>query len=121
MIGWKAPSVVGLEEPETALHPAAAEALLEAMRGSSRSVQILATSHGADLLDNSAVPLEAIFPVVTEDGRTWIGPLDDPARSVIEDGLFTAEELLRMDQLQPDPRASMIRKVNLFDGMAGTA
>ena len=120
MIGWGAPSVVGLEEPETALHPAAAEALLEAMRGSSRSVQVLATSHGADLLDNFTIPQEAILPVVTEDGSTRIGPLDDAASSAIDKCSFTAGELLRMDQLQPHPHWAKIQKVNLWGGMAGS-
>ena len=121
MIGWRAPSVVGLEEPETALHPAAAEALLEAMRGSSRRVQILATSHGADLLDNFAIPLDSIFPVATEKGDTWIGPLDDASRSAIDKRSFTAGELLRMDQLQPNPYRARIDRANLFGGMAGSA
>ncbi|WP_419166743.1 AAA family ATPase [Candidatus Palauibacter sp.] len=120
MIGWGAPSVVGLEEPETALHPAAAEALLEAMRGSSRSVQILATSHGADLLDNFTIPQDAILPVVTENGNTRIGPLDAAARSAIDARSFTAGELLRMDQLQPDPHWAKIEEVNLWGGIAGT-
>lgn len=120
MIGWEAPSVVGLEEPETALHPAAAEALLEAMRSSSRSVQILATSHGADLLDNFTIPQEAILPVVTEDGSTRIGPLDDAVRSAIDARSFTAGELLRMDQLHPDPNRTTIERVNLWGGKAGT-
>ncbi|MCY4372479.1 MAG: AAA family ATPase [Spirochaetaceae bacterium] len=121
MIGWRAPSVVGLEEPETALHPAAAEALLEAMRGSSHRVQILATSHGADLLDNFAIPQDAILPVVTEGGNTWIGPLDDASRDAIDRRRFTAGELLRIDLLQPDPHMAKIGKVNLWSGMAGAA
>ncbi|WP_420463142.1 AAA family ATPase [Candidatus Palauibacter sp.] len=119
--GGRAPSVVGLEKPETVLYPAAAEALLEALRGSSRKVQILATSHGADLLDNFAVPQDGILPVATEDGDTWIGPLDDAARSAIDARSFTAGELLRMDQLQPDPRAAKIGRVNLWSGMAEAA
>ena len=119
MIGWRAPSVVGIEEPETALHPAAAEALLEAMRSSSRDVQIFATSHGADLLDHFTIPQEAILPVVTEDGNTRIGPLDDAASSAIDKRSFTAGELLRLDKLQPHPHWADIEKVNLWGGMAG--
>jgi predicted ATPase len=119
MIGWGAPSVVGVEEPETALHPAAAEALMEAMRSGSRNVQVLATSHGADLLDNFTIPQDSIFPVVTENGSTRIGPLDAAASSAIDKRSFTAGELLRMDQLQPHPHWAEIKKVNLWGGMAG--
>jgi hypothetical protein len=36
---------------------------------------------------------------------TQIGPLDEAGRSVLKDKLFTAGELLRQNQLAPDPEA----------------
>ena len=48
-------SLVGLEEPETALHPAAAGVLFDAMREASASVQVVATTHSADLLDKKEI------------------------------------------------------------------
>ena len=51
---WQRPKVplVGVEEPEIALHPAAALVLLEAIREASRTTQILVTSHSPELLDD---------------------------------------------------------------------
>lgn len=121
ILGGRVPSVVGLEKPDAVLYPAAAEALLEALRGSSRGVQILATSHGSDLLDNFAIPPDAILPVVTEDGDTRIGPLDGASRTAMEARRFTAGELLRIDQLQPDPNAATTGRASLWSGMAEAA
>lgn len=98
------PLVVGLEEPETALHPAAAEVLLDSLREASESRQILVTSHSPDLLDRGGVTDAEILAVVSERGETRIGAIDEASRSVLRDGLFGAGELLRMDQLRPEVR-----------------
>ena len=97
------PSLVGIEEPEGALHPGAAGALVEALSDASERVQVLVTSHSADLLDNDAIREGSILAVASRHGRTTIGPLDRAGRSVLHKRLFTAGELLRMDQLQPGP------------------
>jgi hypothetical protein len=39
------------------------------------------------------------------DGATVIGQVDDTGRSVLRDRLFTAGELLRLDQLVPSDEA----------------
>ena len=95
-------SLVGIEEPETALHPVAVEALLDAMSEASESKQILATSHSADLLDNKEITADMLLAVVSEDGVTKIGPIDAVSRSVIQDRLYTAGELMRQNQIMPD-------------------
>ena len=97
------PSLVGIEEPEGALHPGATGALVEALSDASEHVQVLVTSHSADLLDNDAIRESAILAVASRHGKTMIGPLDRAGRSVLHKRLFTAGELLRMDQLRPDP------------------
>lgn len=99
--------LVGIEEPEIALHPAAAGVLLDALLDASADAQILVTSHSPDLLDNQAVPDNSVLAVVSEHGDTAIGPLDEAGRSALRDHLYTAGELLRMDQLRPDPALSM--------------
>lgn len=43
--------LVGIEEPETALHPAAFAALREALQRASEQTQVLVTSHSPDLLE----------------------------------------------------------------------
>jgi predicted ATPase len=109
-------SLVGIEEPESALHPAAAGILLDSLREASTHTQVIITSHSADLLDNDEIPTDAILAVALDNGGTTIGPLDDVGRSVLRDHLFTAGELLRQDQLRPS-EASVAGgdRVQIFD------
>lgn len=95
--------LVGIEEPEVALHPAAAGILTDSLQDASEHAQILVTSHSPDLLDDETIPDESILAVVAEHGETHIGLLDEAGRSALSDHLYTAGELLRMDQLRPDP------------------
>jgi len=104
------PLLIGLEEPEMALHPAAASVLLSALREGARHCQILVTSHSPDLLDNSDIPTDALLAVENQDGLTRIGVIDAAGREVLRDKLFTPGELLRQNQLAPDQ--STISDVN---------
>ena len=106
--------LVGIEEPEGALHPAAAGVLTDVLLEASERVQVVVTSHSAELLDRDTIPLESILAVVSEDGETRLAPLDDTGRTMLRDHLFTAGELLRLDQLTPDPELSTPRQLNLF-------
>lgn len=113
------PKLIGLEEPEMALHPAASAVLLAALRQASQDSQILVTSHSPDLLDNDDIPPESIFAVDNVDGVTQIAGIDPAGRQTLRDKLFTPGELLRQNQLAPDP-AQLIevkneRQLNLFD------
>jgi predicted ATPase len=96
------PLLIGLEEPEMALHPAAASVLLSALREGARRCQVLVTSHSPDLLDNPDIPTDALLAVDNIDGLTRIGPIDLAGRNVLRDKLFTPGELLRQNQLTPD-------------------
>ena len=108
------PRLVGIEEPEIALHPAAAEVLVDALQDAAEHAQVFVASHSPDLLDNHVIPDESILAVVAEDGETKIGSLDHPGRSALRDRLFTAGELLRMDQLRPDPDSASPGQIELF-------
>lgn len=107
--------LVGIEEPEVTLHPAAAGVLFDAMAEASGWVQVLATSHSGDLLDRDDFPTDAIRAVVSDDGRTVIGPIDEAGRKTLRDKLFTAGELLRGDQLAPDDKARDLADIADFD------
>ncbi|MDX2298409.1 MAG: AAA family ATPase [Xanthomonadaceae bacterium] len=100
-----APTVIGIEEPETALHPAASAALREVLVYAADHTQVLVTSHSPDLLDDRGIDADAILAVVSEEGETRIAPLDDASRQVLREHLFSAGELLRMNQLAPDRKA----------------
>jgi predicted ATPase len=114
--------LIGIEEPEAALHPAAAGVLTDGLRDAAEYSQVLVTSHSPDLLDDDDIPEGAILAVVSEDGETRIGPLDGAARSVLKDHLYTAGELLRMNQLQPDPETSRLSpdQIELFGAADST-
>jgi predicted ATPase len=100
--GKKPPLLIGLEEPEMALHPAAAAVLLAALREASRSCQILVTSHSPELLDNADIHADSILAVENQDGITAVGSLDQANVGILRDKLFTAGELLRQNQLAAD-------------------
>lgn len=96
------PMLVGIEEPETALHPAASAALREALTRASGQTQVIVTSHSPDLLDDQDLGPEAFLAVISEGGETGIAPLDGASRETMRHQLFSAGELLRLNQLAPD-------------------
>ena len=93
--------LVGIEEPETALHPAALKVILDCMREASQTRQVVVTTHSTDLLDDPDIPTEAILAAEMVNGETIIGPVDDVGRQALKERLFTPGELLRMGQLAP--------------------
>lgn len=100
--GLRRVTLVGIEEPEVALHPAATGVLLDALREASQRVQVVVTTHSPDLLDSEDVPTDALLAVRADRDVTEIGQVDEPGRAAVRDGLYTPGELLRSDQLQPD-------------------
>lgn len=101
-------STVGIEEPETALHPAAAGVLLDALRDASERRQVVITSHSPDLLDRDDFRLDELYAVRSERGETRIGPLDEAGSTAMREHLYTPGELLRTDQLLPAPEQLLL-------------
>lgn len=100
-------SPVGIEEPEAALHPAAAGLLLDALRDASDSRQVLVTTHSPDLLDSSSIAPEELLAVRSVDGDTVVGKVDLAGQKALRESLFTPGELLRVDQLIPERNDSL--------------
>lgn len=96
------PSLVGIEEPEVALHPAAAAVLRDALARASDRCQVLVTSHSPELLDDPEISVDSLLAVSMEGGVTQIAQIDEPSRNVIRDRLYTPGELLKLNQLAPD-------------------
>ncbi len=94
-------STVGIEEPESALHPAAAGVLLDALRDASERRQVIVTSHSPDLLDRHDFKLSELRAVRSINGETVIGELDNAGALALREDLYTPGELLRTDQLLP--------------------
>jgi predicted ATPase len=103
VLPWGCPSVVGIEEPESALHPAAMRALVAALDEATLRTQILLTTHSPDLLDAAEIKPENVRVVRMIDGRTEIGKVDEASVSIVRDQLSSLGGLERDRQLEPDP------------------
>jgi len=103
-------SLVGIEEPETALHPAAAGALMDALREGSQRTQIVITSHSPDMLERIDPDTDALFAVQSRFGETIVAPPEGAAIESIRNHLYDAGELLRMDHLTPDRLSPRIKR-----------
>jgi predicted ATPase len=94
-------SLVGIEEPESAVHPSAGAVLRDAVQEAAERRQIVLTTHSPDLLDDAEIDPDSVLAVDAVDGRTVVGPPDSAGLSSLHDRLFTAGELLRVNQLTP--------------------
>jgi len=97
--------LVGIEEPEIALHPAAAGVLFDALNEASHQVQVIATSQSPDLLDRDDLDVGIVRAVSMTHGLTTIGEIDEPSRRIVKDKLYTLGELMRGNQISPEGRA----------------
>jgi predicted ATPase len=95
-------TLIGLEEPEAGLHPAAASVLFDSLIEASQFHQVVVTSHSPDLLDREGIPENSLKAVEMCDGRTIIGEADEAGRAALRERLYTAGELMRMGQLRPE-------------------
>ncbi len=96
------PSLVAIEEPETALHPAAMRALVSALDEATLRTQVLITTHSPDLLDAEEVKAENVRVVRMVDGKTVIAPVDAADVEIVARELNTLAGLERQDRLDPD-------------------
>jgi predicted ATPase len=96
--------LVGIEEPEATLHPAAAGVLMDALREAAHFTQVVVTTHSPELLDTPDLDADSLLIVDVVEGETTIAPADDASKSSIRDRLSTAGELLKLDQLRPQPK-----------------
>ena len=96
------PSLVGIEEPETSLHPAAIRALVDALDEATLRTQLLLTTHSAEMLDNPTIRPENVRVVQMIDGQTMIGPVDEASVEIVREKLDTLGGLERQNQLELD-------------------
>jgi len=108
------PRLVGIEEPEFALHPAAAGLLLDALREASTSKQVVVTSHSPDLLDDKRISEDEILAVTSSGGSTQIGQLNLFGRTALREHLSTPGDLLRQSALAPEEPVSSLSERDLF-------
>ena len=109
------PSLIGIEEPEVALHPAAVGILWDAIQDGQDLTQVLVTTHSPDLLDRKDIAADVILATNSEEGTTVIGPMIESSREIIRDRLATPGELLRQKRLRPESTRGVTQS-NLFNG-----
>ena len=69
-----APTFIGIEEPETSLHPSAIVTLRKALKKASKTTQILLTTHSQDLLDDFDINANTVLNVALDAGETRFAP-----------------------------------------------
>lgn len=95
--------LVAIEEPEVAIHPGAAAKLMDALMESSRHGQLLITTHSPELLDHPGIDPSSILAVEAKNNESMISPVREKTLDTVRARLYTVGELLRLDQLRPDP------------------
>lgn len=92
------PGVIGIEEPEFAIHPGALTALGEILEEAALTSQILITTHSPELIDE--VPVDSVRVVDSTEGATTIGRVSIHQVEAVREKLFLPGELHRMEGLQ---------------------
>jgi predicted ATPase len=91
------PGFLAIEEPESTIHVAALQALVEVFRARSQHTQILLTTHSSEILDS--LDLSELHLVDREGGISTLDSVSGDAKSAIEQALFSPGELLRTGSL----------------------
>lgn len=96
-------TLTAIEEPELAIHPGALPILADVIREASQRTQVLITTQSPDLI--SRFNADELRVVERVNGVSRIGPVDEVQRGVINDQLFSAGDLLRIEGLHVAPTA----------------
>jgi predicted ATPase len=110
------PPVLGIEEPESTVHPAAAEVLFDVIRHGTRWSQILVTTHSPELIEHKDVQIDELRAVEMERGETVVTELDESSKRAIHERLCTPGDLLRNGGIKTSPSEyeSVPDEPNLF-------
>lgn len=108
--------LIAIEEPESTVHPAITELIVQVLVDAARERQILITTHSPDLLDSEELRDDQVRVVLSEHNRTTIAPVSKFGREAIRTGLYSPGELLRLNELNPDVEAAvtLADQLNLF-------
>jgi predicted ATPase len=112
------PALIGIEEPEASLHPAAMRALVDALDEATQWTQVLVTTHSADLLSDPDITPGQVLVVRKWNGQTQITPLGPASREIVKKELNSLAELQRMDRLDID-ESDLSRQAGLSNGKEG--
>lgn len=117
------PPFIAIEEPESTVHPAAAEVLVDIFSEACSRSQIVITTHSPDILDSKNLRDDQIRAVEYSKGATIISPLGAISREAIRRRLYSPGDLLRSGELEPDRLASeqLAKQLKLFEREAVNA
>ncbi len=109
---------IGIEEPEIALHPAAARGLVDAIEDASDHTQILMTSHSPDLLEH--ISEESILVASACEGESSVEPsriglMEVKSLDTGKDCSCHPGDLLRMNRLYPKKSESPMKNMKKTD------
>jgi len=108
--------LAGIEEPETALHPAAVAALADALHEAAVRTQVIVTCHSPDMLDQIDPERDGLYVVSAHEGVTTVARADPASREMMKEHLRTPGELLHLDLLGQDPEDLKKKQTDLFEG-----
>ncbi|TBH17650.1 AAA family ATPase [Thermus thermamylovorans] len=107
-------SMVAIEEPEVALHPAAMRKLTDGLLEAASEKPILVTTHSPDLLDHPELDPDRVFIAEMIRGKTFIRQIHPQQRHMVREHLFTLGELLRNEQLSFEESLESDKETPLF-------
>ena len=90
-------SLIAIEEPELSIHPGALAMLSDVIEEAATRSQIIITTQSPDLISHFNADQLRVVERVGND--TQIGPIDEGQRETINDQLFSAGDLLRIEGL----------------------
>ncbi|WP_437729381.1 AAA family ATPase [Sorangium sp. So ce861] len=96
-------SLIGVEEPELAVHPGALPVLFDFMSEASFRSQILLTTHSPDLLD--MLPVDSLRVVERRGGATTVSQVDERQRELVRKRLMSTSDLLHAEGLRAEGTA----------------
>lgn len=109
-----APPFIAVEEPEATIHPAALDVIIDILKDGTARSQILVTTHSPDVLDSRKIEDGELRLVTSQSGRTSVARVSETSREIIRDRLYSAGELLRMEELKPDESVPQATQASLF-------
>ncbi len=98
-------SLIAIEEPESTVHPAVAEMLVQVLKDTSNYRQIIVTTHSPEILEQEGLTVEDILHVSNIKNNTKIAPLSQESAQIVREQLYSLGDLQRINELRPDINA----------------
>ncbi len=117
----QATALIAIEEPESTIHPAAAEILTDILLDGAERSQVVITTHSPEILDNKKITEDQVLVADAAEGIAQITPLPLGAREAIRQKLYSVGELLGRGELGVDRELAKQRaqQVDLFAELEG--